>query len=222
MLNSICFILLSGMDYCLRNKPEKLFQSPTCGNSFVEAGEECDCGLKDHCDNPCCNPETCTLFANATCATGDCCDFSTCQPKAPGGLCRPAEHECDLPEFCDGINESCPIDVYKVDGISCKVGASFCYKGSCRTHSDQCRLLWGPSGKKSDNQCYEQNKKGTRHGNCGYDRFNDTFVMCEEIDVRCGMLHCQHLNERLEFGTESAAILSHSFINSGGRIIPCR
>ena len=72
---------LSGMDYCLRNKPEKLFQSPTCGNSFVEAGEECDCGLKDHCDNPCCNPETCTLFANATCATGDCCDFSTCQVK---------------------------------------------------------------------------------------------------------------------------------------------
>ena len=69
------------MDYCLRNKPERLFQSPTCGNSFVEAGEECDCGLKDHCDNPCCNPETCTLFANATCATGDCCDFNTCQPK---------------------------------------------------------------------------------------------------------------------------------------------
>ena len=36
------------------------------------------------------------------------------------------------------------------------------------------------------------------------------------------MLHCSHLNERLEFGMESVAILSHSFINSGGRIIPCR
>ena len=56
----------------------------------------------------------------------------------------------------------------------------------------------------------------------GYDRLNDTYVQCSESDVRCGMLHCQHLNERLEFGTESAAILSHSFINSGGRIIPCR
>lgn len=215
-------LFVSGMDYCLRNKPEKLFQSPVCGNSFVEPGEECDCGLKDHCDNPCCNPETCTLFANATCATGECCDFSTCQPKSPGSSCRPAEHECDLPEFCDGLNEYCPADVYKVDGIPCKVGSSFCYKGTCRTHSDQCRLLWGPSGKKSDNQCYEQNKKGTRHGNCGYDRVNDTYIACEETDVRCGMLHCQHLNERLEFGTESAAILSHSFINSGGRIIPCR
>ena len=36
------------------------------------------------------------------------------------------------------------------------------------------------------------------------------------------MLHCSHLNERLEYGMESVAILSHSFINSGGRIIPCR
>ena len=40
------------MDYCLRNKPEKLFQSPTCGNSFVEAGEECDCGLKNTASTP--------------------------------------------------------------------------------------------------------------------------------------------------------------------------
>ncbi len=36
------------------------------------------------------------------------------------------------------------------------------------------------------------------------------------------MLHCSHLNERLEFGMESVAILSHSFINHQGRIIPCR
>lgn len=36
------------------------------------------------------------------------------------------------------------------------------------------------------------------------------------------MLHCKHLNERLEFGMESVATLSHSFINNGGKIIPCR
>ena len=45
-----------GMDYCLRNKPRTLFDSPVCGNGFVEPGEECDCGLRDHCDNPCCDP----------------------------------------------------------------------------------------------------------------------------------------------------------------------
>ena len=211
-----------GMDYCLRNKPRTLFDTPVCGNGFVEPGEQCDCGLKEHCDNPCCDPATCRMFANATCATGECCDFKTCQPRDPGTVCRFAEHECDLPEFCNGTSEFCPADVYKVDGVPCKVGQAFCYQGTCRTHSDQCRLLWGPSGKKSDNQCYEQNKKGSRHGNCGYNRVNQSYISCHNEDVRCGMLHCQHLNERLEFGMESVAILSHSFINSGGRIIPCR
>jgi len=211
-----------GMDYCLRNKPRTLFDTPVCGNGFVEPGEECDCGLKEHCDNPCCNPDTCKLFPNATCATGECCDFKTCKPKLPGTMCRFSEHECDLPEFCTGSSEFCPKDIFKVDGVPCKVGQAFCYQGTCRTHSDQCRLLWGPSGKKSDNQCYEQNRKGSRHGNCGYNRLNQSYIPCVQDDVRCGMLHCQHLNERLEFGMESVAILSHSFINSGGRIIPCR
>lgn len=38
----------------------------------------------------------------------------------------------------------------------------------------------------------------------------------------CGLLHCSHLNERLEYGTESASVLSHSFFNVEGKIIPCR
>ena len=38
----------------------------------------------------------------------------------------------------------------------------------------------------------------------------------------CGLLHGSHLNEQLEFGMESVAILSHSFFNVDGRIIPCR
>lgn len=65
-----------GMDYCLRNKPQALFDSPVCGNGFVEPGEQCDCGLPQHCDNTCCNATTCMLFGNATCATGECCDLS--------------------------------------------------------------------------------------------------------------------------------------------------
>lgn len=65
-----------GMDYCLRNKPEALFDSPVCGNGFVEEGEQCDCGLPEHCDNTCCNATTCTLYANASCATGNCCDLN--------------------------------------------------------------------------------------------------------------------------------------------------
>lgn len=41
-------------------------------------------------------------------------------------------------------------------------------------------------------------------------------------DILCGMLHCSHLNEKLEFGLESAAILARSFINVKGKVFTCR
>ncbi|XP_044726818.1 disintegrin and metalloproteinase domain-containing protein 12-like [Chrysoperla carnea] len=210
-----------GMDYCLRNKPENLFDSPVCGNGFVEPGEQCDCGIVDNCKNPCCNATTCMLHSNASCATGECCDLLTCRPKIAGTLCRSADHECDLPEYCTGQSEYCPNDVYKMDTETCDGGKAFCYQGSCRTRSDQCKILWGPSGSSSD-ECYKLNNKGTRHGNCGYNRLNSSYIKCRDDNVFCGMLHCRHLNEKLEFGMESVAIISHTFINSKGSIIPCR
>ncbi|XP_014254247.1 disintegrin and metalloproteinase domain-containing protein 28 [Cimex lectularius] len=211
-----------GMDYCLRNRPESLFDSPVCGNGFVEPGEQCDCGLKDRCTNPCCNASTCMLHSNASCATGECCDLSTCHPKTAGHMCRSADHECDLPEYCTGESEYCPNDVYKMDGESCSRREAFCYKGECRSHNDQCKLLWGPSGKSSNFSCYQFNTKGSRHGNCGYNRLNQSYIKCYDEHIFCGMLHCMHLNERLEFGMESVSILSHSFINAGKNVIPCR
>lgn len=92
-----------GMDYCLRNHPTNIFESPVCGNGFKEKGEDCgqyfirtkikvnlkvfipDCGKPEHCKNQCCNPYTCK-FTNSTitCATGSCCDLSTCQYKQEG------------------------------------------------------------------------------------------------------------------------------------------
>lgn len=169
-----------GMDYCLRNKPQKLFDSPICGNGFVEPGEQCDCGLKENCDNPCCNVTTCMLHSNASCATGECCDLKTCRPKTAGTECRSAEHECDLPEYCTGQSEYCPADVFKMDGEGCSVGKAFCYQGSCRTHDDQCKLLWGPTGWSSDTQCYEMNNRGTKNGNCGYNRIESSFIKCND------------------------------------------
>ncbi|XP_053681615.1 uncharacterized protein LOC128732388 [Sabethes cyaneus] len=210
-----------GMNYCLKNKPTKLFDSPVCGNGFVELGEQCDCGLPDFCDNSCCNPRTCMLHSNASCATGECCDLKTCKPRIGGTVCREAEGECDLPEYCSGESEHCPDDVFKRDTENCDDGKAFCYKGSCRSQNDQCRLLWGPTGKSSE-QCYKKNEEGTRHGNCGYNRVKNEYVKCDEGNVYCGMLHCRHLNERLEFGMESVAILSHSFMTYNGSVIPCR
>lgn len=210
-----------GMNYCMKNKPEKLFESPVCGNGFVEPGEECDCGLPHHCNNSCCDPWTCRLYSNATCATGECCDLETCKPREAGVLCREAVGECDLPEYCLGENEYCPDDVYKRDTDECKSGEAFCFQGTCRTRNDQCRLLWGPSGESSE-QCYQKNLNGSRHGNCGYNKPKETYTQCKPEDMLCGLLQCRHLNERLEFGMESVALLSHTFINYAGSIVPCR
>jgi hypothetical protein len=111
--------------------------------------------------------------------------------------------------------------VYKRDTEECNAGDAFCYQGSCRSHNDQCKVLWGPSGGSSD-QCYEKNTNGSRHGNCGYDKIKQEYIPCPQQDAMCGMLQCRHLNERLEFGMESVAILSHSFMNYRGSIVPCR
>ncbi|XP_032592713.2 disintegrin and metalloproteinase domain-containing protein 9 [Drosophila grimshawi] len=210
-----------GMNYCLRNKPTKLFESPQCGNGFVEPGEQCDCGLPTHCENSCCNAHTCMLHSNASCATGECCDLDTCRPKLPGSACRPSENECDLPEYCTGESEYCPADVFRRDTEPCDNNQAYCFQGTCRSHANQCRILWGPTGDNSVH-CYEKNVEGSRLGNCGYNRHNKTFVKCSREHVHCGMLHCIHLNERLEFGMESAAVLSHSYVNHNRKIVACR
>lgn len=89
---------------CIRNFPKKIFQSPTCGNGFVENGEECDCGLSNECKNRCCDPNTCKLQSNAKCGSGNCCDLSTCRLHTTGLQCRSGDGKCD------GFSEFCSID----------------------------------------------------------------------------------------------------------------
>ena len=59
---------------CLKEKP-KLSKFNSCGNGVLEGDEQCDCGPKEFCDNPCCSADTCRFSANATCASGECCDL---------------------------------------------------------------------------------------------------------------------------------------------------
>uniref|UniRef100_A0A3B4GDS7 Disintegrin domain-containing protein n=1 Tax=Pundamilia nyererei TaxID=303518 RepID=A0A3B4GDS7_9CICH len=54
--------------------PEHLLGGPRCGNLYVEKGEECDCGLLEECEDPCCNASTCKLVPGAQCSSdGICC-----------------------------------------------------------------------------------------------------------------------------------------------------
>nr|CAH7735418.1 unnamed protein product [Callosobruchus chinensis] len=75
-LNYLLLAFTHGIDYYLKNKPTSLFDGPVCGNGIVETGDECDCGLPESCQNTCCNATLCKLHDNATCATGECCDFT--------------------------------------------------------------------------------------------------------------------------------------------------
>ncbi|CAH2232307.1 jg17568, partial [Pararge aegeria aegeria] len=98
---------------------------------------------------------------------------------------------------------------------------AYCAQGSCRTHTDQCRLLWGSTGSSSDVQCYNtSNVKGDKKGNCGYRRDTDKdgahYYKCASEDAMCGLLQCRHLNERLEYGMETVATLCAAFINNNG------
>uniref|UniRef100_A0A672RYU9 ADAM metallopeptidase domain 22 n=1 Tax=Sinocyclocheilus grahami TaxID=75366 RepID=A0A672RYU9_SINGR len=91
--------LNSGGGACLFNKPSKLLDPPECGNGFVEAGEECDCGSPAECareGEDCC--KKCMLTQGAKCSDGLCC--KNCQFM--GVLCREAVNDCDIPEMCTG------------------------------------------------------------------------------------------------------------------------
>jgi hypothetical protein len=48
--------------------------------------------------------------------------LQSCRPKTAGSICRSADHECDLPEYCTGQSEYCPDDVFKMDGELCDRG----------------------------------------------------------------------------------------------------
>ncbi|XP_059144939.1 disintegrin and metalloproteinase domain-containing protein 9-like isoform X2 [Physella acuta] len=213
-----------GMDYCLQNIPETIYRGPICGNGLTEEGEECDCGLPQDCTNRCCNATVCKLHPLARCGTGKCCDLSICKPKESSTLCRAPGGECDLAEFCDGQSEHCPTDVFLQNGLQCKGGQSYCYNGQCKTHSDQCKLLWGETGRVSDPFCFQQlNIKGDNDGHCGYNWTTDRYKRCDKENVMCGLLHCVHLNEKLMFWKDSLTINTRAtFLSQGNKQYVCR
>ncbi|XP_012890954.1 PREDICTED: disintegrin and metalloproteinase domain-containing protein 8 [Dipodomys ordii] len=137
---------------CLANAPDldTLVGGPVCGNLFVEHGEQCDCGSPEDCQNPCCNATTCQLAEGAECAYGSCCH--SCKVKPAGEPCRVQRDECDLEEFCDGRQPTCPKDAFRENGTPCPGG--YCFNGSCPSLDRRCQELWGPGAQAAADICF--------------------------------------------------------------------
>ncbi|XP_016380140.1 disintegrin and metalloproteinase domain-containing protein 12-like isoform X4 [Sinocyclocheilus rhinocerous] len=195
--------LLHGGGMCLFNvpQPESLLGGPRCGNLYVEKGEECDCGLLDECNDPCCNASTCKLVPGAQCSSdGICCE--NCKLRVAGSVCREPLGECDLPEYCTGTSPYCPPNVFLQNGESCKDGSS-CYSGVCASLDEQCQMLWGQNSTHAPPICFSSvNKQGNKYGNCGQ-MPNGSYIPCLKGDVHCGRIQCQGGNERPLLGSNS-------------------
>ncbi|XP_055952743.1 zinc metalloproteinase-disintegrin-like batroxstatin-3 [Argiope bruennichi] len=177
-----------GYGACLFNRPS--MRMSICGNSIVEESEECDCGPPEECakHNPCCNPVTCKLIKHAECSTGVCC--KKCKLLSSDFLCRPSKGECDIPEFCNGIEGECPPDLFKKNGAICSGGLGYCFQGDCPLLKRQCQDIWGESAESANAACYEKlNVLGTPNGNCGFDNRGE-IQKCTIEDSYCGSLQC--------------------------------
>ncbi|KAM6956337.1 disintegrin and metalloproteinase domain-containing protein 8a [Aplochiton taeniatus] len=170
---------------CLLDTPStsRVYGGPVCGNAFLEAGEECDCGTVEECKTSCCNASTCRLNVGAQCADGECCQ--NCQFRQTGSVCRSSAGDCDLPEYCSGFSASCPADAFTQNGLPCDRRSGYCYNGQCPSHKQHCKRLWGPDAEVAADACFYKNSldKQCRGPPYGFQR-------CSDGDIKCGKLFC--------------------------------
>ncbi|KAM4698008.1 disintegrin and metalloproteinase domain-containing protein 23 [Rhinophrynus dorsalis] len=207
--------LSRGGGSCLFNRPTKLFEVTECGNGYVEAGEECDCGFRMDCFGDCC--KKCSLSHGAHCSDGPCCNTS-CLFLPREYDCRYAVNECDITEHCTGDSGQCPPNLRKQDGYSCDSNQGRCYNGECKTRDNQCKHIWGTKASGSDKFCYEKlNTEGTEKGNCGKD--SDRWIQCSKHDVFCGFLLCANVSKIPRIGKSEGE--TPTYINHQGRVLDC-
>lgn len=149
---------------CLRDNREvpNLISGSQCGNGIVEAGEQCDCGGANGCqNNPCCDGATCRFRANAVCdfANEDCCTRQ-CTFAPATTVCRAGNGQCDPQETCPGTAARCPDDVTADDGIACgDSGAGLtCASGQCTSRDLQCKVMMG--ARTTNNDTYSCGSQG--------------------------------------------------------------
>lgn len=87
-----------------------------CSSGFCVDGVCCDndCGGSD--------PDDCQVCAKALSAAAD----GLCTFLSSGTECRASGGDCDMAEFCDGLQGECPADALKPAGVECRAGAGVC------------------------------------------------------------------------------------------------
>ncbi|KAM9711181.1 disintegrin and metalloproteinase domain-containing protein 29-like [Dama dama] len=175
------------------DEPEYYNRSLThqrCGNGEVENGERCDCGSFKQCyNNPCCDT-LCSWTAKSKCDAETCC--TNCTFSEPGTLCRPMQSICDLPEYCRGVSQLCPKDVFMQDGTPCGE-EGYCFNGSCTDRSVHCKEIFGRGAFNAPRICYGLNGGANRFGHCRLRDDSLHFVACRRQDEPCGRLQCTNV-----------------------------
>jgi len=114
-------------------------QSSICGDRFIDtvSGEECDDGNAtegDGCDNDC--TFSCHVITqNTECNDGLPCNEDLCNETThtcyheispTTKVCRPSAGTCDVAEYCDGVNSTCPNDLFLSSETVCRPSAGDC------------------------------------------------------------------------------------------------
>ena len=138
-------------------------------------------------------------------------------------ICRSATSECDVPEYCDGQNATCPEDLIARNGWSCSNRQAYCWNGVCQTLPDQCLKAWGSgSHGQSVQHCYTAiNPIGTNFGNCGFNSSTGSYAACAAKDALCGTLFCFTDKDSTPAITASGRIRPH-VISVGSARHQCR
>nr|QGC85374.1 metalloproteinase [Dispholidus typus] len=173
---------------CILNKPNSndIIAPAFCGNYFVEAGEECDCGSPQNCRSTCCDATTCKLRPGAQCDSEECCE--QCRFKGTKAVCRGVGNDCDIAENCTGQSAECPPDLFQRNGRPCENNEGYCYNGECPTLTNQCVELGGEDETVAPDSCFDLNMRGD---NISYCRGrNGAKIPCDPQDVKCGRIYC--------------------------------